>query len=88
MTVAGLLSGVDFLKARDKVRGEFLMIPPHSFRAHDRRFLDGMTVGELASELVLPIKRDWNDLLGLDERPQVHRTILSHDYGSVTSISV
>jgi putative radical SAM enzyme (TIGR03279 family) len=94
VTVAGLLSGVDFLNARDKFRGEFLMIPPHSFRAYDRRFLDGMTVGELASELVLPIKSDWNDLLSplgtpdSDERPQVHRTVLSHDYGSVTSISV
>jgi putative radical SAM enzyme (TIGR03279 family) len=88
VTVAGLLSGVDFLNARDKFRGEFLMIPPHSFRAHDHRFLDGMTVGELTSELVLPIKRDWNELLGLDERSQAHRTILSHDYGSVTSISV
>jgi putative radical SAM enzyme (TIGR03279 family) len=88
VTVAGLLSGVDFLNARDKFRGEFLMIPPHSFRAYDQRFLDGMTVGELTSELVLPIKRDWNELLGLNERPEVHRTILSHDYGSVTSISV
>jgi hypothetical protein len=47
-----------------------------------------MTVGELASELILPIKRDWNELLGLNERQQVHRTILSHDYGSVTSIHV
>jgi hypothetical protein len=47
-----------------------------------------MTVGELASELVLPIKRDWNDLLGLNERQQAHRTVLSHDYGAVTSISV
>jgi putative radical SAM enzyme (TIGR03279 family) len=88
VTVAGLLSGVDFLNARDKFRGEFLMIPPHSFRAHDKKFLDGMTVGELTSELVLPIKRDWNELLGLDERRQTHRTVLSHDYGSVTSISV
>lgn len=88
VTVAGLLSGVDFLSARDKFRGEFLMIPPHSFRAYDQRFLDGMTVGELTSELVLPIKRDWNELLGLNERRQVHRTILSHDYGSATSISV
>jgi hypothetical protein len=42
----------------------------------------------LTSELVLPIKRDWNDLLGLNERREVHRTVLSHDYGSVTSISV
>jgi len=88
VTVAGLLSGVDFLNARDKFRGEFLMIPPHSYREHDRRFLDGMTVGELASELVLPVKRDWNELLGLNERQERHRTILSHDYGSVTSISV
>ena len=88
VTVAGLLSGVDFLNAREKFRGEFLMIPPHSFRAYDKRFLDGMTVSELTSELVLPIKRDWNELLGLDERRKDHRTILSHDYGSVTSISV
>jgi len=88
VTVAGLLSGVDFLNARDRFRGEFLMIPPHSYREYDRRFLDGMTVGELASELVLPIKRDWNELLGLNERQQLHRTILSHDYGSVTSIPV
>ena len=61
------------------------MIPPR-FRAHDKKFLDGMTVGELTSELVLPIKRDWNELLGLDERRKTHRTVLSHDYGSVTSI--
>jgi NifB/MoaA-like Fe-S oxidoreductase len=88
VTVAGLLSGVDFLNAREKFRGEFLMIPPHCYREHDRRFLDGMTVGELTSELVLPIKRDWNELLGLNEHQQVHRTVLSHDYGSVTSITV
>jgi len=88
VTVAGLLSGVDFLNARDKFRGEFLMIPPHSYREYDQRFLDGMTVGELTSELVLPIKRSWNEVLGLNERQQVHRTVLSHDYGSVTSISV
>jgi putative radical SAM enzyme (TIGR03279 family) len=89
VTVAGLLSGVDFLNAREKFRGEFLMIPPHSYREYDQRFLDGMTVSELTSELVLPIKRGWNELLlRLDERQQVHRTILSHDYGSVTSISV
>jgi putative radical SAM enzyme (TIGR03279 family) len=88
VTVAGLLSGVDFLNARQSLRGEFLMIPPHSYRDYDSRFLDGMTVSELTAELVLPIKRNWNDLLGLNEEQQIHRTILSHDYGSVTSISV
>lgn len=88
VTVAGLLSGRDFLAAREQFRGEFLMLPPHSYREHDLRFLDGMTLGEVASELVLPIKRNWNDVLGLDEAQHAHRTILSHDYGSVTSISV
>jgi putative radical SAM enzyme (TIGR03279 family) len=88
ITVAGLLSGVDYLNSREKFRGDFLMIPPHSYREYDLKFLDGMTAPELTSELVLPIKRNWNEVLGLDEAQRVHRTILSHDYGSVTSISV
>lgn len=88
VTVAGLLSGVDFLNSRDQFCGEFLMLPPHCYREHDLKFLDGMNVGELAGELALPILRNWNDVLGLNEQQQAHRTILSHDYGSVTSISV
>ena len=88
ITVAGLLAGVDYLNARDKFRGEFLMLPPHSYREHDLRFLDGMTVSDLSAELVMPAKRSWNDLLGLNEPQEVDKTILSHDYGSVTSISV
>lgn len=88
VTVAGLLSGIDYLNARDQFKGEFLMLPPHCYREHDQKFLDGMTVGELAAELVLPIKRNWNEVLGLHEQQQTHRTILSHDYGAVTSISV
>ncbi len=47
-----------------------------------------MTVNELVAELVLPVKRNWNEVLGLDESQQTHKTILSHDYGAVTSISV
>ena len=88
ITVAGLLAGVDFLAARDAYRGEFLMIPPHSFREFDRRFLDGMTVGELAAELVLPIRHSWNEVLGLPEAGSRGGKVLSHDYGSVTSIPV
>ncbi|MBK8313402.1 MAG: hypothetical protein IPL01_04925 [Acidobacteria bacterium] len=45
-------------------------------------------MSDLAAELVLPIKRNWNDVLGLSEEQNQHRTILSHDYGSVTSVSV
>lgn len=88
ITVAGLLAGVDFVAARDEYRGEFLMIPPHSFREFDRRFLDGMTVGELAAELVMPIRHSWNEVLGLPEARSRGGKVLSHDYGSVTSIPV
>jgi putative radical SAM enzyme (TIGR03279 family) len=88
ITVAGLLAGIDFLRAREQYRGDFLMIPPHSFREHDRRFLDGMTVGDLAAELVLPIRRNWHEVLGLPDPGKGRRSILSHDYGAVTSIQV
>jgi hypothetical protein len=47
-----------------------------------------MSVSELAAELVLTVKRNWNEVLGLNETQQAHRTILSHDYGAVTSIAV
>lgn len=88
VTVAGLLSGVDYLNARAQFKGEFLMLPPHSFREHDQKFLDGLTVGELTAELLLPVKRNWNDVLGLHDEQHAHRTILSHDYGAVTSVAV
>jgi putative radical SAM enzyme (TIGR03279 family) len=88
VTVAGLLAGIDFLTAREEFRGDFLMLPPHCYREYDQRFLDGMTVSELAAELVLPVKRNWNEVLGLHEQQKEHRTVLSHDYGAVTSISV
>jgi hypothetical protein len=88
VNVAGLLSGIDFLGARDAFKGEFLMVPGDSYREYDLRFLDGMTLGEVTGELALPIKRSWSQVLGLPKR-QRHRAlpVLSHNYGSVVSIS-
>jgi putative radical SAM enzyme (TIGR03279 family) len=88
VTVAGLLSGMDLVAARQKYEGMFLMIPPDSYRQYDLRLLDGMTVGELEQRLSLPVKRSWSEVLGLPEpRMRKELPILSHDYGSVTSIS-
>ena len=53
------------------------MIPPHGFRAHDKKFLDGMTVGELTSELVLPIKTRLERAARIGRAAQTHRTVLS-----------
>ena len=88
VNVAGLLSGVDFLGARELFQGEFLMVPSDSYREYDLRFLDGMTVGEVAGELALPVKRSWSQVLGLPEEQRARNLpVLSHNYGSVASIS-
>jgi putative radical SAM enzyme (TIGR03279 family) len=87
VTVAGLLSGGDFLAACGRFAGEFLLLPPDCYRQHDLRFLDGMTIGELSQQLALPVKRTWNEVFGLPEQKTPKALpILSHDYGSVTSI--
>jgi putative radical SAM enzyme (TIGR03279 family) len=88
VTVSGLLSGIDFLTAREKFAGEFLMLPPDCYRKHDLRFLDGLTISELSQQLGLPIKRTWNEVFGLPEKKTpAALPILSHDYGAITSIS-
>lgn len=89
VTVAGLLAGVDFVKAAHQYKGKFLMIPPDSYRKQDLKFLDNLTIGELEVQLGWPIKRSWTEVPGLpEEQTKGGLTILSHDYGSVTSISV
>jgi putative radical SAM enzyme (TIGR03279 family) len=55
ITVAGLLTGRDFLAARDRIEGDFLVIPADSLRSGDRIFLDGMHPDELERELNMPV---------------------------------
>jgi putative radical SAM enzyme (TIGR03279 family) len=89
VTVAGLLSGIDFVTAAHRYEGKFLMIPPDCYRQHDLKFLDGLTIGELEVKIGWPIKRSWSEVLDLPEpQPQTDFRVLSHDYGAVTSISV
>lgn len=51
ITVAGLLTGGDYLAARDQIVGGFLVVPADSLRSHDRIFLDGMSIEDLEREL-------------------------------------
>lgn len=55
VTVAGLLAGSDVLKARDEVRGSFLIVPEQSCLKSSHVFLDDMTVEDLEKELELPV---------------------------------
>ncbi|MFN7944453.1 MAG: DUF512 domain-containing protein [Blastocatellia bacterium] len=88
VTVAGLLSGIDFVTAAKQFRGDFLLIPPDCYRKPDLKFLDGLTVGELEVQLGWPVRRSWAEVLGLPvASPRPEFRSFSHDYGSVTSIS-
>ena len=88
VTVAGLLTGRDFMQAAHQFEGKFLMIPKDCYRAHDQKFLDDSSIGELEVNIGWRIVKSWNEILGLPEPKQEKEfRVLSHDYGQVTSIS-
>jgi putative radical SAM enzyme (TIGR03279 family) len=55
ITVAGLVSGRCFLAARDRIVGDFLVIPKDALRSHDCVFIDGMHPDDLERELGIPV---------------------------------
>lgn len=55
VSVAGLLTGGDFLKARDEVRGNFLVIPRSTLKSDEEIMLDGTSLTELRKGLGLPV---------------------------------
>ena len=67
VTVAGLLSGGDYLNAlKDLDLGEELLIPLVSLRREEDVFLDDMTVFELSEALnikITPVSNDGYELL-------------------------
>ena len=73
VSVAGLLTGGDLVKARDNVRGDFLIIPRSTLKSDEDIMLDGMTLAELRAQLGLPVRPldlrafgEWISLLGHD----------------------
>lgn len=55
VSVAGLLTGGDFLAARKKVRGDFAIIPQVTLKSDESILLDGMKFDELQSEFPVPL---------------------------------
>jgi putative radical SAM enzyme (TIGR03279 family) len=55
VSVAGLLTGADFIKARDEIRGDCLIIPRTTLKSDEEIMLDGTKLGELSDELGLPV---------------------------------
>jgi len=55
VSVAGLLSGGDFLKARDQLRGEFAVIPRICLKSDEPILLDGAHFTELQRQFDVPL---------------------------------
>lgn len=55
VAVAGLLTGQDFIKMKDRVEGDFVVIPPNTVKSDEPILLDGMTFDELKSHFKVPL---------------------------------
>jgi putative radical SAM enzyme (TIGR03279 family) len=55
VSVAGLLTGGDLVAARERLRGEFVIIPRSTLKSDEEIMLDGMTLKELTDNLGLPV---------------------------------
>jgi NifB/MoaA-like Fe-S oxidoreductase len=55
VSVAGLLSGRDFLNVANEVEGDFAIIPEHTIKSDEPIMIDGMAFEELKSRFPLPI---------------------------------
>ena len=55
VSVAGLLTGQDLLQARDKVTGEFVVIPRQMLKSDEAITLDGMNLKDVARKMGQPI---------------------------------
>jgi len=66
VSVAGLLSGRDFLAVADQVKGEFAIIPKHTIKSDEPIMIDGMSHEELKQRFPLPlIDLDMDGLIEL-----------------------
>ena len=55
VSVAGLLSGQDFISVKEKVKGDFVIIPEHVIKSDEPILIDGMQFGDLKSRFEVPI---------------------------------
>lgn len=55
VSVAGLLSGQDFLAVRDKIVGDFVVIPKVTIKSDEPIFIDGMAYDELKRLFPVPV---------------------------------
>ena len=55
VSVAGLLTGSDLVAARERLQGDFVIIPRSTLKSDEEIMLDGMTLQEVSRKLDLPV---------------------------------
>lgn len=55
VSVAGLLTGQDLLRARDRVTGEFIVIPRQMLKSDEAIMLDGMNIADVSRAMGQPV---------------------------------
>ncbi len=55
VSVAGLLTGRDFIAAREQVQGDFVIVPRVSLKSDEPIFLDGLRFEELECQFDVPV---------------------------------
>ena len=64
VAVAGLLTGQDYLNVKDRIVGDFAVIPKHTIKSDEPILLDGMSYDELKRQFPVPIvDLDTNGLI-------------------------
>lgn len=70
VSVAGLLTGGDFVAARGQVSGDFVIIPKAALKSDEPVMLDGMRFPELCEKFDVPVyAHDLKDLVSLIANP-------------------
>ncbi|HEX8368638.1 MAG TPA: DUF512 domain-containing protein [Pyrinomonadaceae bacterium] len=55
VAVAGLLTGQDYLAVKDRIKGDFVIIPQHTIKSDEPVLLDGMNFDELKAQFDVPV---------------------------------
>ncbi len=55
VAVAGLLTGQDYLKVVDRLKGDFVIIPKHTIKSDEPILLDGMMFEDLCLKFPVPV---------------------------------
>lgn len=73
VSVAGLLTGQDLLQARERVSGEFVVIPKQMLKSGEAIMLDGMNMREVSRALDRPVHAvNLQELAALITRSSAH----------------